>query len=427
MDFGALPPEVNSGRMYLGPGSATLVAASAGWDELAAEMYAAARGCEAMISELTSGSWVGPSSMSMTAAVVPYLVWMRTTAARCDEAAGQAAAAAAAYETAHAMTVPPPLIVANRVRLATLIASNLLGQNTPTIMAAEAEYGEMWAQDAAAMYRYAANSASASSLSVFAPPPHTAKPSGLAAHSTGHSAGAAQTMSRQLIASAPKTLQALASPGSGAAASAAAGGVPPGMGGTPGNSATRAGAQGMRAVSSMASGAMASLLAAGTDSAPELGTNAFGLGSDSFGLGTDISGIGLDLGGSGLELAGGDSLLGAEEAIPSELGAIGAVDGLGPLGDPWAAGVDGGASAGLGQASSLGTLSVPQSWAGALSMLPPHSAGPPASPNGHHGAAGNGHAGTKPPLGGMIAREPAGGAHRVGLRASLIPRSPMAG
>src|ERR1700744_3272220 len=111
MDFGALPPEVNSGRMYLGPGSATLVAASAGWDELAAEMYAAARGCEAMISELTSGSWVGPSWVSMTAAVVPSLVGMRPTSARCSETPGQAASAAEAYETAHAITVPPPLIV----------------------------------------------------------------------------------------------------------------------------------------------------------------------------------------------------------------------------------------------------------------------------------------------------------------------------
>ena len=42
MDFGALPPEVNSGRMYAGPGPATLLAASAGWDALAAELHSAA-------------------------------------------------------------------------------------------------------------------------------------------------------------------------------------------------------------------------------------------------------------------------------------------------------------------------------------------------------------------------------------------------
>ena len=57
------------------------------------------------------------------------------------------------------MTVPPPVIAANRTQLASLIATNVLGQNTPAIAANEAQYGEMWAQDAAAMYGYAANSA----------------------------------------------------------------------------------------------------------------------------------------------------------------------------------------------------------------------------------------------------------------------------
>jgi len=35
------------------------------------------------------------------------------------------------------------------------IATNILGQNTPAIAATEAQYMEMWAQDAAAMYGYA--------------------------------------------------------------------------------------------------------------------------------------------------------------------------------------------------------------------------------------------------------------------------------
>ncbi|MBI2696767.1 PPE domain-containing protein, partial [Mycobacterium nebraskense] len=43
-DFGALPPEVNSGRMYAGPGSGPLMAASAAWDEIAAEVATAASG-----------------------------------------------------------------------------------------------------------------------------------------------------------------------------------------------------------------------------------------------------------------------------------------------------------------------------------------------------------------------------------------------
>ncbi len=35
MDFAALPPEVNSGLMYTGPGSAPMMAAAASWDDLA--------------------------------------------------------------------------------------------------------------------------------------------------------------------------------------------------------------------------------------------------------------------------------------------------------------------------------------------------------------------------------------------------------
>ena len=56
------------------------------------------------------------------------------------------------------MTVPPPVIAANRVLLANLIATNFLGQNTPAIAVTEAQYAEMWAQDAGAMYTYAASS-----------------------------------------------------------------------------------------------------------------------------------------------------------------------------------------------------------------------------------------------------------------------------
>ncbi|WP_415823268.1 PPE family protein, partial [Mycobacterium senriense] len=178
MDFGALPPEVNSGRMYLGPGPGTLLVAAAAWDALAAELSAAAGGYESVITTLTN-DWLGPTSMSMAAAVAPYVLWLRATAEQCEQSGMQAAAATAAYETAYAMTVPPPLIAANRAQLMTLVATNFVGQNTPAIMATEAQYGEMWAQDAAAMYSYAASSATASTFSAFPPPPQTTNPGGL--------------------------------------------------------------------------------------------------------------------------------------------------------------------------------------------------------------------------------------------------------
>ena len=80
---------------------------------------------------------------------------MSATGDQAQLAATQATAAAGAYESAFAATVPPPIIEANRSLLAALVATNVLGQNTPAIAATEALYAEMWAQGATAMYRYA--------------------------------------------------------------------------------------------------------------------------------------------------------------------------------------------------------------------------------------------------------------------------------
>lgn len=117
MDFGALPPEINSGRMYSGPGCGSMLAASAAWDGLAADLYCAAGSYGSVISDLTSAAWLGPGSVAMAAAAAPYVSWLTTTAALCEQAAAEARVAAAAYEAAFAMTVPPPVVAANRAQL----------------------------------------------------------------------------------------------------------------------------------------------------------------------------------------------------------------------------------------------------------------------------------------------------------------------
>ena len=161
MDFVFLPPEVNSARMYAGPGPGSLLAAAGSWDSLAAELGTTAETYESVLSGLTTFEWRGPASEAMAAAVAPYMGWLQTTAAQTRQTAMQAREAAAAYELAHAMTVPPPAVTANRAQLAALIATNILGQNTAAIAATEAQYAEYWAQDAAAMSGYAASSAAA--------------------------------------------------------------------------------------------------------------------------------------------------------------------------------------------------------------------------------------------------------------------------
>jgi hypothetical protein len=52
MHFAVLPPEVNSGRMYAGPGAGPMLAAATAWDELANELHPTAANLESVISEL---------------------------------------------------------------------------------------------------------------------------------------------------------------------------------------------------------------------------------------------------------------------------------------------------------------------------------------------------------------------------------------
>src|ERR1700743_284256 len=76
MHFAALPPEVNSGRMYAGPGAGPMLAAAAAWDELADELHTTAADLESVISDLTSEPWEGASSASMAAAAAPQVSWL---------------------------------------------------------------------------------------------------------------------------------------------------------------------------------------------------------------------------------------------------------------------------------------------------------------------------------------------------------------
>ncbi len=180
MDFALLPPEINSARMYAGPGSGPTLAAAAAWEALAADLQSTASSYQSAIAGLTAGSWLGPSSASMAAAAAPYVAWMRATATQAEHTANQATAAAAAYDAAFAETVPPPVVAANRSLLMTLVATNLFGQNTPAIATTETQYAEMWAQDTSAMYSYAGASASATSLTPFSSPPSSTNSGGQA-------------------------------------------------------------------------------------------------------------------------------------------------------------------------------------------------------------------------------------------------------
>lgn len=404
IDFGLLPPEINSGRMYAGPGSAPMLVAATAWDALAAELGTANTSYGSVISELTSAPWVGPSSASMVAAVAPYVSWLGAAGNLAGQSAGQARAAAAAFETAFTMTVPPLMVAANRVLLMTLIATNFFGQNSPAIAATEAEYMEMWAQDAAAMYGYAGSSAIASNLTPFTSPPNTTSSNGVA----GQTAAVAQAVATP----AGNTSQATAATAPQLVSSTA---VPQALHPL---SATTTATTTLSSDSSSSSGLPWPLSLLPNPNTPwwqltqaDYTTefhnlfqiyNAYGVAPSSWQMGQQL------VYGPGGTTAGG----GAWYPTP-QYGWFG--QGGGPV------------SAGVGQAGKAGMLSVPQAWP---TSTP--EAGPGPAVSGAQAAAAKATA-TPPPANGLLRgmsmgdRRTEGYIHKYGFRYSIVARPPSAG
>jgi len=166
------PPEINSALIFGGPGPGPLFEAASAWDGLSVDLSASASSFNTVVTDLAAGPWTGPASASMTAAAAPYVQWLLIAAAEAEVAAIRARLAALAFEGALVATVPLPAVLANRARLLVLIATNFFGQNTAAIAQTELEYVEMWEQDVAAMVGYHAGAQSlVETLPAFSAPP----------------------------------------------------------------------------------------------------------------------------------------------------------------------------------------------------------------------------------------------------------------
>ncbi|WP_406815637.1 PPE family protein [Mycobacterium sp. M23085] len=403
-DFAVLPPEINSARMYAGPGSGPLLAAAGAWNAVAAEMRCAAASYGSVVTELAGGGWLGPSSRSMVAAVAPYLAWLDGTATQAEQTSGQAFAAASAFEAAFAAMVPPPVIAANRAQLALLVATNVFGQNTPAIAATEAQYAEMWAQDAAAMNGYAVGSSTAAQLTPFASPQSTTTADGVVQQTNAVTA-ASNT--------AAGNVQSLLSGGSGSMSDVTSNATTSGSlyeyltQFFDGNNNT---ALGNFLNSNFFSNSILNGSIAGGPFNPQtiIGTM----------QGVLAAQHATTLGGLGDFAADADGLAGAEAASAGLASRTALGSGVG------------GVSAGVGNAQLVGSVSVPQGWAAAANIAPGHTAvqatgvtgltDPAAAP----GAGGPG--GVAGPVGGS-GRRLRRAIPKYGFRPVVMPRPPAAG
>ncbi len=170
---------------------------------------------ESVIAGMTDDSWTGPSSLAMEDAATPYVAWLNSVAGTsgANGQSGQCGsgglpvgvrddgAAAVDHSQSHSTGLAD--------------GDQCIRSEHSAIAANEAQYGQMWAQDSAAMYSYAANSAAAAQVSPFAEAPQTTSPAASAVQSaavtqaTGTAAGNAQGSLSGLISQA---LQSLATP-----------------------------------------------------------------------------------------------------------------------------------------------------------------------------------------------------------------------
>jgi PPE-repeat protein len=270
--------------------------------------------------------------------------------------------------------------------LASLVATNIVGQNTPAIAATEAQYAEMWAQDATAMYGYAGASAAATTVTPFNPPPPTTNPAGTGTQAAAVTQAAASPAgtTQNLLSQVPNTLQSLAS-----------GGIP--------DAAT---APIMSFVNTPGSQALEKLVGSFSPEGAFLGGATF----VSCGVTNPLI-----------------PLYAGIPAAPAAAKLAAPAAGLGGLAGGLTGSYGPGVSAGLGQAATVGGLSVPQSWATASPAIRlAATALPVAGLDGlpQAGPAGlGGWSGGMPMMGGMV-NAPRNGADspRPESRLKVIPQ-----
>lgn len=396
-DFGALPPEVTSAMMYSGPGATSLVSAASAWNGLAAELTSTAQGYEAVLGGLVSEEWLGPASATMAQAAEPYLEWLTATAGQAERAAVQSQAAAAAFETAFASIVPPPLVAANRAELAQALQTNLFGLNNGVIAQLEAQYAEMWAQNALTMYGYASSSALASRLESFTSAPPIAA-------GTATQAAAVAAAQAGPAASVQESLQSFFSQVTGRL----------------GLLATPAGTQQLLTQTATQFPVLTEIwfLLTGQTTLPNnLGTFMQGYSNyASFFYNTEgLPYFSVGMGNFGVQMAKSAGLLGG--ATPAAAAAVPA--------PPISAGLGAGGqvAAGLGDGAHIGHLAVPSSWPGASAAPTVRPAVQMISePITAGEAAGTGNVLSGMPVGGTSNGRGAGAAPRYGFKPTVMPR-----
>jgi PPE-repeat protein len=183
-DAAALPPELNHTLHSMGDLGESLMQAAAGHEMVADMLIAEMTAMGLNTSTTAMVAWQGPGGVMMQMSAQEFIEVCALASMWARMSSTQAAEVVAAHSTALQSMVPAEVSLANRTTYAGLAASNLLGQNTPAMMALDAQYyGVFWTNNAT--QRSAYGGAATSALGAITEPapfsPTAADPAGPAA------------------------------------------------------------------------------------------------------------------------------------------------------------------------------------------------------------------------------------------------------
>lgn len=224
--WSAFPPEVNAGQLMAGDNGASIAAAAAAWEALAAALTAEGAKMAATAGVTASTGWVGVGGTAMMATAMPYVAALQLLAAWVHESAAGAAAIEQAYVTAKTAMIPVPVCTSNRTTWTGLAMTNFCGINFPPMGVLDGLYDGFWLNNAGQMggYEGVVMAILAALLTPPPPAPLTANPAGQAgqAAAIGQAAanGAANAAMSQSLNGVNQASSAV-SPGAQAAAAPA--------------------------------------------------------------------------------------------------------------------------------------------------------------------------------------------------------------
>jgi PPE-repeat protein len=150
--------ETISHEFWSGPGATSFYSAAAALTGVATQVSNVLDGQQANAGAILT-AWAAPTGERAISANSPYEAWLASAVEQLQMAATQIEAAGSAFEFAKAMTPTPAQFAWNNGMFMFLVATNLLGQNTPAIIENRFEYAMMTISAVGAMSFYSAESA----------------------------------------------------------------------------------------------------------------------------------------------------------------------------------------------------------------------------------------------------------------------------